>query len=134
SSGLGLPNDGHETEAVDVDTDLDDVRGEADVDSLLPVLAREVAGLELLDGLGDLVGATPGGELHRSVGPARIDAVAADQPGEVVGYVGLQERDGVAELAQRGEDVPVCPVRVAVGFGHRGCRLRRGGGPTGREG
>ena len=42
SSGLGLSNDGHQAKAVDVDSDLDDVRGEADVDSILAFLSRGV--------------------------------------------------------------------------------------------
>ena len=62
--GLGLADDGHEPEAVDVDTDLDDVRGQADIHAA----RTAVRGLQLLDGPGDLIAAAAAGQLHRIFG------------------------------------------------------------------
>ncbi|MPN30241.1 hypothetical protein SDC9_177704 [bioreactor metagenome] len=90
--------------------------------------------MELFDGPGNLIRPAPGGEFHRAVWPARIDAVAAHEPGQVVRDVGLQQRDGVAELAQRVEEVQVRPVPVAVRFGYPGRRLQSRGGYTGLDG
>ena len=69
---------------------------------------------ELLDRLRDLVAAPTGRQLHGVARPARRDAVAALQPDQVVGDVGLEQRHGVAELAQAVEEVQVRPVAVAV--------------------
>ena len=63
---LRLADDRHEAEPVDVDADLDDVRGEADIDAV----GSPYFMLQLLDRLRDLVAAAPAGQLHRDAWPA----------------------------------------------------------------
>src|SRR5262249_44823189 len=87
--------------------------------------------LELLDSPRDLVVPAAAGQLDDRPRPpdlCRVEALALPETSEVVGDVGLQERDCVPQFAQAVEEVEICPVAVAAdlwcGLGGRECGSR----------
>ena len=69
--GLRLADDGHEAKAVNVNTHLNDVRGQAYVDASIVA----VRNFELFDRFGDLITSATGRQFHHAPWPPRVNPV-----------------------------------------------------------